>query len=115
MITMRHFVNNNTRMGLVISLCSNSNHLISLIPPERPQILDVGTIELRLLANGSENFENEIIMSFSYVFNIDIYRKKSNIIFRCKNESEKIERHYYTNNAKVKLILKGLGYSRPGP
>ena len=29
----RHSVNNNTAMGLVISLCSNSNHLISLIPP----------------------------------------------------------------------------------
>ena len=33
MIMMRHSVNNNTRMGLVVSLCSNSNHLISLIPP----------------------------------------------------------------------------------
>ena len=28
----RHSVNNNTRMGLIF-LCSNSNHLISLIPP----------------------------------------------------------------------------------
>ena len=27
------FCNNNTRMGLIISFCSNSNHLISLIPP----------------------------------------------------------------------------------
>ena len=33
-------VNNNTRMGLVISLCPNSNHLISLIPPRLLQILD---------------------------------------------------------------------------
>ena len=33
---MRHSVNNNTRMGLVISLCSNSNHLISLIPLNCP-------------------------------------------------------------------------------
>ena len=32
MMMMRHSVNNNTRMGLVIFLCSNSNHLISLIP-----------------------------------------------------------------------------------
>ena len=31
-------VNNNTRMGLVISLCSTSNHLISLIPPKLPQM-----------------------------------------------------------------------------
>ena len=31
-----HSVNNNTRMGLVISLCSNANHLISLIPPPPP-------------------------------------------------------------------------------
>ena len=29
---MRHSVNNNTPMGLVISLCSNSNHLISYYP-----------------------------------------------------------------------------------
>ena len=36
-----HYVNNNTRMGLVISLCSNSNHFISLIPPKLPQILDI--------------------------------------------------------------------------
>ena len=33
MIMMRHSVNNNTRMGLAIFLCSYSNHLISLIPP----------------------------------------------------------------------------------
>ena len=29
-----HSGNNNTRMGLVISLCSNSTHLISLLPPQ---------------------------------------------------------------------------------
>ena len=33
MTMMCHSVNNNTHMGLVKSLCSNSNHLISLIPP----------------------------------------------------------------------------------
>ena len=27
--------------GSVISLCSNSNHLISLIPPKLPKILDI--------------------------------------------------------------------------
>ena len=32
MIMMPHSVNNNTCMGLVIFLCSNSNHLVSLIP-----------------------------------------------------------------------------------
>ena len=41
MIIIRHSVKNNTRMGLAVSLCPNSNHLISLIPPERPQILDI--------------------------------------------------------------------------
>ena len=40
----RHSVNNSTRMGLVISLCSNSNHLISLIPQKLPQILDVYSV-----------------------------------------------------------------------
>ena len=40
----RQSVNNNTRMSLVISLCSNSNHLISLIPPKLPQILDIYSV-----------------------------------------------------------------------
>ena len=39
-----HSVNNNTRMDLVISLCSNSNHLISLIPPKLPEILDIYSV-----------------------------------------------------------------------
>ena len=39
-----HSVNNNTRMGLVISLYLNSNHLISLIPPKPPQILDIYSV-----------------------------------------------------------------------
>ena len=39
-----HSVNNNTRMGLVIFLCSNANHLISLIPPQLPQILDIYSV-----------------------------------------------------------------------
>ena len=30
--------------GLVISLCSNSDHLISLIPPKLPQILDIYSV-----------------------------------------------------------------------
>ena len=37
-------VNINTRMGRVISLCSNSNHLISLIPPRLLQILDIYSV-----------------------------------------------------------------------
>ena len=45
---MGHSVNNNTRMDLVISLCSNSNHLISLIPPQTASnfrhLLSCGTI-----------------------------------------------------------------------
>ena len=45
-----HSVNNNTRMGLVVSLCSNSNHLISLGHPPPPtasnfrHLLSCGTI-----------------------------------------------------------------------
>ena len=42
-----HSVNNNARMGLVISLCSNSNHLISLILPKLPQILDIYSVVAR--------------------------------------------------------------------
>ena len=36
MIMTLHSVNNNTCMGLVISLCSNSNHLVSLSPTKAP-------------------------------------------------------------------------------
>ena len=32
MIMMHHSVSNNTHMSLAVSLCSNSNHLISFIP-----------------------------------------------------------------------------------
>ena len=39
-----HSVNNNTRMGLVISLCLNSNHLISQYPPKLPQILAIYSV-----------------------------------------------------------------------
>ena len=45
---MRHSVNNETRMGLVISLCSNSNHLISLYPRTASNfrhLLSCGTID----------------------------------------------------------------------
>ena len=31
-------------VGFVISLCSNSNHLMSLIPPKLPQILDIYSV-----------------------------------------------------------------------
>ena len=39
-----HSVNNNTAMGLAISLCSNSNHLMSLILPKLPQSLDIYSV-----------------------------------------------------------------------
>ena len=39
-----HSVYNNTRMGLAISLCSNSNHSVSLVPPKLPQILDIYSV-----------------------------------------------------------------------
>ena len=41
MIMVCHSVSNNTRTGLVISLCLKTNPLINLIPPESPQILDI--------------------------------------------------------------------------
>ena len=48
---MRHSVNNSTRMGLVVSRCSNSNHLISLIPPPKlPQIVDIYSVVALLIA-----------------------------------------------------------------
>ena len=43
----RHSMNNNTGMGLVIPLCSNSNHLISYYPPNClnfSHLLSCGTI-----------------------------------------------------------------------
>ena len=39
-IKVCHSLISNTGMGLIISLRSNTNHLISLIP-ESPQILDI--------------------------------------------------------------------------
>ena len=47
MIMTRYSVNNNTPMGLVISLCSNSNHLISNTPKTASNfrhLLSCGTI-----------------------------------------------------------------------
>ena len=64
---MRHS-ENNTRMGLVISLCLNSNHLISLITPPPPQtasnfrhLLSCGTIEV------SEQFPQLSILFSNYL------------------------------------------------
>ena len=54
----RHSVNNNTRKGLAISVCSNSDHLISLISPKLSQILDIySNVALQELALG---FINEL-------------------------------------------------------
>ena len=58
-VTMtRHSVNNNTSMGLVISLCSSSNHLISLIPPQTAShfrhLLSCGTITMKMTFNLNE-------------------------------------------------------------
>ena len=47
----RHSVNNNTRMGLVIFLCPNLNHLISLIAPKLPRILDIYSVVVLQVAN----------------------------------------------------------------
>ena len=49
MIMMCHSVNNNTRMGLAKSLCSNSNHLISLTTRTASNfrhLLSCGTIQV---------------------------------------------------------------------
>ena len=50
-----HSVNNNTRMGLVISLCSNST-IDRFNPPELPQILDIR--ELYKQTNAAARVEN---------------------------------------------------------
>ena len=47
MIMIRHSVTNNTRLGLVASLCSNLNYLISLVPRTASNfghLLSCGTI-----------------------------------------------------------------------
>ena len=36
--------NNNKYIGFVISFYTNSTHLISLIPPKLPQILDIYSV-----------------------------------------------------------------------
>ena len=49
MIMVSHSLKNNTNMGLVISLCLNTNPLISLIPPNglkfQTCFVSCGTIE----------------------------------------------------------------------
>ena len=44
MILVSHSLNNNTRTGLVISLCLSKNALISLPPPGWPHILDIYSV-----------------------------------------------------------------------
>ena len=41
LIMVCHSLSSNTCAGLVVSLCLNTNPLISLVPPESPQILDI--------------------------------------------------------------------------
>ena len=41
---MHHSVNNNTRMGLVIFLCSKFKSFDQFNPPELPQILDLYSV-----------------------------------------------------------------------
>ena len=48
MIMVCHSLNNYTRTGFVISLCLNTNPLISLIPSETPQILDIYSVVVLL-------------------------------------------------------------------
>ena len=48
MIMASHSLNNNTRMSLVISLCLNTNRLVSLIPPIASNLrylISCGTID----------------------------------------------------------------------
>ena len=53
MIMVRDSVNNHTRRGLVISLCLDTNPLISLIPPESPQILDIYSVVVQKCKGGN--------------------------------------------------------------
>ena len=58
------FCNNNTRMGLIISFCSNSNHLISLIPPKLPQIFDIySVVALQSMFNTITKYKHMITTS----------------------------------------------------
>ena len=42
-----HSMYNNTRMGLVISLCSNSDQFITLIPHKLPQFFYIYSVVAR--------------------------------------------------------------------
>ena len=60
----RHSVNNNTRMGLVISLCSNSNHFDQFNPPRLPKILDIYSAVALYSFDISEKFRVVIYFDF---------------------------------------------------
>ena len=49
---MRHSVNNNTRIGLVVFFCSNSNHLISLMQLEIGLLFLFAFHDMQLLDSG---------------------------------------------------------------
>ena len=58
MIMMHYSVNINTRMALGISFCSNSNHLISIIPRTASNfthLLSCGTIEAMKIVHHHAN------------------------------------------------------------
>ena len=78
-----HSVNNETGMGLVISLCSNSNRLISLIPQTASNfrhLLSCGTIVILSNSQPSNQFlhiekNNNKNLKYQYKTNIYIYIK----------------------------------------
>ena len=65
-----HSVNNNIRIGLVISLCSNSNHLISSYPQTATNfrhLLSCGTIVI-FYCQGICLFISVLYASFDFEF-----------------------------------------------
>ena len=74
---MRHSVNNNTHMGLVIFLCPNSNHLISLIPQTASNfrhLLSCGTIVLSLRPILRTNSEASTVSKFRSALDEPLYQ-----------------------------------------
>ena len=58
MIMMRHSVNNNTRIGLVVFFCSNSNHLISLMQLEIGLLFLSAFHDMQLLDSGGRPLDH---------------------------------------------------------
>ena len=106
-------MNSNTRMGLVICLCSNSNNLISLIPRTASNfrhLLSCGTIELRHTYNlpfGDENVRKMSVQQWkAFVNNVIREEASTRLRIHCANNRKACYLHYESFNTGDYCLTK---------